>query len=72
MNIKRFIKLSITIVHDDIKSNSKAIVGFITLRTSSLISENGDKTTGHSAIEIAKIAINKPYERQGYGTILHL
>jgi len=57
------------LVHDD-KSNTKAIAGFITLRSSSLISENGDEITGRSAIEIAEIAVDKLYERKGYGTAL--
>jgi len=58
------------LVHDDSKSNMKAIAGYVTLRTSSLISQNGDETTGRSAVEIAEIAVDKLYERRGYGTAL--
>ena len=57
------------LVHDN-NLNAKAIAGFVTLRSSSLISESGDSTTGRSAIEIAEIAVDKSYERRGYGTAL--
>ena len=46
------------------------IIGFVTLRSSSLISENENEVTGRAAVEISEIAIDMRYEKQGFGTAL--
>ena len=58
------------LIDDDTKNGTEAIVGFVTLRSSSLILKNNDEMIGHAAIEITEIAINKYYERRGFGTSL--
>jgi ribosomal protein S18 acetylase RimI-like enzyme len=58
------------LIHNDVDSGVGAIVGFVTLRTSSLISENENEVSGRAAIEIAEIAVDKSYERQGFGRAL--
>ena len=58
------------LINDDAKSGMEKIIGFVTLRASSLISENDNEISGRSAIEIAEIAIDRVYERQGFGTTL--
>ena len=59
------------LIHKDSISGTEMIIGFVTLRASSLISEDDNDILGSAAIEIAEIAIDKLYERQGYGkTIL--
>jgi len=59
------------LLHKNPISSVETIVGFVTLRASSLISEDSNDVLGCAAVEIAEIAIDKMYERQGYGkTIL--
>lgn len=75
----RFIALSdynsgkgVTYVLLDIDDNTgdKSIMGFITLRTSSLIMMKDNYYEGRSAIEITELAIDINYERKGFGTHL--
>jgi len=58
------------LLEENDQSGEKAIIGFVTSRASSLISEYEDNIDGRSAIEITEIAISKEYERQGFGTYL--
>jgi len=46
------------------------IVGFVTLRASSLIFKDDNLFLGRSAIEITELAVDINYEKQGYGRIL--
>jgi ribosomal protein S18 acetylase RimI-like enzyme len=55
------------LIQKDTVSDTETIIGFVTLRASSLISENDNEVLGRAAIEIAEIAIGKTFERQGYG-----
>lgn len=58
-------------IDEDEKTNIKTILGFYTLRCSSLIigSKDNDKL-GEPALEIAEFAVHKDYERTGIGTIM--
>jgi ribosomal protein S18 acetylase RimI-like enzyme len=58
------------LIDDDTGDGAEAIVGFVALRASSLISDNYDEITGRAAIEITEIAIDKCYEGKGFGTSL--
>jgi len=75
-NYIRFVALTdwklgkgVTYILIDDTDDNQAIIGFITLRASSYISTNGE-IIGRAAIEITEIAIDKMYEKQGYGTAL--
>lgn len=59
------------IIDYDEKGSAKAIAGFVTLRATSLVStgEDGVKIV-HPSLEIAELAVNEAYERQGIGTML--
>lgn len=46
------------------------IAGYITLRANSLIIQNEDTLSGHPALEIAELAVDKDFERRGVGTFL--
>ena len=52
------------------KTKEESIIGFITLRTTSFIKKYEDYNEGHSALEIAEIAIDQNFEKQGWGSIL--
>ncbi len=43
------------------------IVGYITLRASSLIKEGDRRRQGHAAIEITELAVDKDYRGRGHG-----
>jgi ribosomal protein S18 acetylase RimI-like enzyme len=58
------------LIHKDSLSDMETIIGFVTLRASSLISESDNVMLGSAAIEVAEIAIDKRYERQGYGNAI--
>jgi len=58
------------LIDDETRDGSETIIGFVALRTSSLISKNDDEITGRAAIEITEIAISKYYERKGFGISL--
>lgn len=50
-------------------TGEKLIAGYITLRCNSLIMESGESyKLGYPALEIAELAVDKNYERQGLGT----
>lgn len=51
-------------------SEKKAIIGFVTLRASSLISEFNGNIQGRSALEITELAVDKRHLKKGYGTDL--
>lgn len=46
------------------------IVGFVTLRASSLINECEGIAYGEPVLEIAELAVDQEYERRGYGKLL--
>ena len=56
---------------DDDTDEVKAVLGFVTVRATSLLSkgENGEDRV-HPSLEIAELAVSKNYERQGVGTKL--
>jgi len=58
------------LIHNDSTSGNEVIIGFVTIRASSLISENENEISGRAAIEIAEISVDRKYERQGYGTAI--
>ena len=74
---ERFLRLSaiseyqsgrgITRVMIDDDGDESRIVGFMTLRATSLIDYTGDNLYVAPSIEIAELAIDEQYERQGYG-----
>jgi len=55
------------IIDTDEANSYNKIVGFVTLRTSSLIMTEYNSVIGRSAIEITELAIDKDYERKGFG-----
>ena len=46
----------------------KEILGFVTLRASSMIRQYGEQTRGDAALEITELAVSKDHEREGIGT----
>ena len=58
------------LINNDDNTSTESIVGFVTLRTSSLISEYENEISGRAAIEISEIAVDRLYEKKGYGTAL--
>lgn len=49
--------------------NTKILMGYLTLRASSLIKEMGEASKfGFPALEIAELAVSKDFERKGIGT----
>lgn len=56
-------------VDENEETHEKAIAGYITLRSSSLVMESGeDYKLGFPALEIAELAVDNNYEGQGLGT----
>lgn len=56
-------------IDENDETHEKNIMGYITLRASSLIKEMGESSKfGHPALEIAELAVDKRYERQHVGT----
>lgn len=56
-------------IDEDESTGSRTIVGYITLRMSSLIMDSGDGyRLGYPALEIAELAVDERYEGQGIGT----
>ncbi len=58
------------LVEDDDTTRQKKIAGFIALKATSLVKEYEEYNEGHPALEIAELAIDKEYERHGFGTLL--
>ena len=56
---------------DEIASGEQILAGYVTLRSTSLISDGADgKKIVQPALEIAELAVHKDYERRGIGTDL--
>jgi len=55
---------------EDNNQKAKAIIGFITLKASSLIKIYDDYNEGNAAMEITELAVDINYEKQGFGTKL--
>ncbi len=56
--------------HEDISNKDSKIVGFITLRATSLAYSVGNNGYVMPALEIAELAVDREYEGHGYGTQL--
>jgi ribosomal protein S18 acetylase RimI-like enzyme len=48
----------------------KCIIGFVTLRTSSLITDDNKPFEGRPAVEITELAVDARFAKQGYGRML--
>lgn len=57
-------------IQEDEKSKAKRILGFVSLRATSLCQEDGNCVLGSPAIEISELAVSKDYERHGVGRLL--
>jgi predicted GNAT family acetyltransferase len=57
------------IILDESKKH-KRIVGFVTLKASSLIMKDDHSISGRSAVEITELAVDMNYEKKGFGRIL--
>lgn len=55
--------------HDD-EGNPTAILGYVTLKTSSLLYRTESGYSGKPALEISELAVNRQFERQGIGRLL--
>lgn len=56
-------------IDNDLHTGAKKIMGYITLRFSSLIKDMGDKKKyGYPALEISELAVSKSYSSSGVGT----
>lgn len=51
-------------------TGDKKLLGFITLRASSLVKRYDDADYGDAALEIVELAVGEEHEREGLGTIL--
>ena len=59
------------VTHVLLDEEQKRLLGFITLRATSLVSEGYDGVKNvHPALEIAELAVEEKFERQGVGTTL--
>lgn len=56
--------------HLFINEKDNAIMGFLTLRASSLIERNGDQWLGKPALEVSVLAVSENYTRIGVGRAL--
>jgi GNAT superfamily N-acetyltransferase len=59
-----------THVYIEEDEHTKIIIGFISLRCSSLFFKHEDAFTGHPVLEVFDLAVHKDFERQGIGTAL--
>ena len=50
--------------------DSKKMLGFVTLRTASVITQHDGNLLGEPAIEIAELAVDMTAEKKGYGKLL--
>ena len=57
------------VVVDEVEGQSR-ISGFISLRASSLLSNDGEAVRGDAALEIVELAVDKRCEKTGVGTLL--
>ena len=55
--------------HDDHDAPTR-IMGYVTLKTSSLLQNTGDGYTGKPGIEISELAVDKDFGGQGIGSLL--
>jgi len=55
---------------DDSNDENHKIIGYFTMRASSLIIKSGGDMNGRSAVEITELAVDRSYEKQGYGRLL--
>ncbi len=64
----------IATTHVFIDDENHALMGFVSLKASSLLSKEGSMTMGEPALEISNLAVSKDYERRKVGTelILHV
>jgi ribosomal protein S18 acetylase RimI-like enzyme len=53
-----------------LNEDPQEIIGFVTLRASSLVDVGGKPISGRSAVEITELAVSANYEKQGYGKML--
>ena len=60
----------LTYVLIESEDGEQSILGFITMRTSSMIKQYDNKIIGEAALEITEIAVDKRFEHQGIGTLL--
>lgn len=58
------------LVHKNDETKEERIIGFVTLRASSLIKSYENFEEGHAALEICQLAVDQDYERQGNGSLL--
>ena len=69
LDAKQGMGITYLFIEEDKDKRIKNVMGFITLRTSSLIKEMGESSKfGYPALEIAELAVNSVYERQGIGS----
>lgn len=62
-------KSGVGVTHILLDGEQARIAGFVTLRATSLVSENEQGTMNvHPAIEIAELAVDAEYEQKGVGT----
>lgn len=60
-----------TVTHVFIDEDAQRIMGYISLRSNSIISKNNEgNIVGKPALEISVLAVDKDYERRGVGTLL--
>lgn len=57
-------------IEENANQNEDRIMGFVTLKASSLVKVFDDYREGHAALEITELAVDKDYERRGIGTAL--
>ena len=64
-------KSGTALTHILVDDGAQRIVGYISLRATSLVGDGAaDKKTVHPALEIAELAVDEDYERNGYGSDL--
>ncbi len=63
-------QIGMGVTHLLIDKDAGKLAGYVTLRSTSLVSVQEDKMRVQPAVEIAELAVHKDYERQGVGTAL--
>ncbi len=63
-------QIGMGVTHLLIDKEAGILVGYVTLRSTSLVSTYGDAKRVRPAVEIAELAVHKDYERHGVGTAL--
>ena len=58
--------------HVFIDTENNKMCGYITLRATSLIIDDGEEKRGYPAIEISELAVDLHYERRGIGSMMIL